>query len=443
MKNYFKKDWLEEYVLLASLVKWTFLSAVVGLSVGAITSLFIKAVQIGSDNVRTIHNYYLFLPIALFLSSYVVYKLAPDAEGHGTEKAIQAVHKNPNNIDMKVIPVKLISTFVTIIFGGSVGEEGPATQIGAGIASFFCRMFNLKKVDGRRLVVCGIGAGFVGVFGSPVGAAIFSSEVLFIGNISYLALFPSLISCFVSYYVGRFMGTKPLIYYFINMKQINVVDRFFKLVLFGIFIGILAVLFIELVKVTENIFKSLKIYKPLKGLIGGIIILILVFVSGSTEFLGIGENVINSAMNGQDLFGFTFLNKMIATSVTLGSGGSGGILTPMFYIGATAGNAWANIVNGSIAFYSALGMVAFLGACANTPIAAVVISMELFGADVGMYASIACIISYLIVGHKSIYPTQVVSLSKTPSLDMNTDCEISDVKDIHIKNKLLSKFIKF
>ncbi|EJO5346166.1 chloride channel protein [Clostridium botulinum] len=442
MKNRIKDQFLEEYVLTASIIKWTSLSILIGCSVGFITSLFIKLIHSGSHYIMKIHNYYLFLPIALFLSSFIILKLAPDAEGHGTEKAIEAVHKNPNKIDLKIIPIKLITTFITIIFGGSVGEEGPATQIGAGVASFFARIFKVRRVDSKRLVVCGIGAGFVGVFGSPVGAAIFSSEVLFIGNISYLSLFPSLISCFVSYYVGRFMGTKPLVYYFIDINRITIVDRFTRLLIFGIIIGVLARVFIQLVNFCEEFFKSIKIYKPLKGLIGGIIIIIFVFITNSTSFLGVGQNVINHAINGKQLCPYLFLQKMVATCVTLASGGSGGILTPMFFIGSTVGNFWGTLVNGSISFYSALGMVAFLGACANTPIAAVVISMELFGGNVGMYASIVCLISYIIVGHKSIYPTQIVSYSKSPSLDINMNCEVKDVENIGVNNKKLMEIIK-
>lgn len=443
LKSKIKQDLIEEYVLLASVLKWAALAVFIGLVVGFITAWFIKIVNIGCHYTQRWKYYYLLMPIAFCLSSFIVKKLAPDAEGHGTEKAIQAVNEKNGKMDIKVVPVKIVSTIVTIIFGGSVGEEGPATQIGAGIASFFGGILKMNSIDKRRFAVCGIAAGFVGVFGAPVGAAVFACEVLYVGKFAYLSLFPSLIASFVSYYVGRHMGTKPLIGYYINMNAVNPNTgiALLKLIAFGIIIGILAVIFIRMVNYAEDFFKRLKIYAPLKGVIGGILILILMAVSGSHNFIGIGDNIISTAVSGNTVGNFEFLYKMLATSFTLGSGGSGGILTPMIYIGSTAGSTWARLIHSSAAFYSAAGMAAFLAACANTPLAGMIMALEMFGGKPGMYASVVCCISYMIVGHKSIYPTQLMILGKTPSLNMDLNCEIGKVKNLTIKNKLIKKTV--
>lgn len=443
MKKSVKKDLLEEYVLLASMIKWIALSVTIGLVVGGATALFIKLVHVSSSLTHDYKYYFLFMPLAFFLSSYIVLKLAPEAKGHGTEKAIEAVNKRAGRVDIKVVPVKLLTTLITIIFGGSVGMEGPATQIGAGISSKVGDILKLNDIDRKRVVVCGIASGFVGVFGSPVGAAIFAAEVLYIGQFAYLALFPSLISAFVSFFVGRALGTKPLIQYFINIKEFNTGIMLLRMFLFGIVIGILGMAFIRFVNLVEDFFEKLKIYAPLKGLIGGILVLLIVLVTGSYDYMGIGEEVIERAVNGGNINSLAFFWKTLTTSLTLGSGGSGGILTPMLYVGATAGSVWSHIVNGSSTFYAAVGMVSFLATCANTPIAGIVISMELFGSEVGMYAAIVCVIAYLIVGHKSIYPTQILVKSKTPSLFMDTDCEIYKVdKQFIIRNSMLKKIVK-
>lgn len=443
MKSKTKQDLLEEYVLLASVIKWVILAVFIGLVVGFVTSCFVKIVNISCHYTQKWQYYYLLMPAAFFLSSFIVKKFAPDAEGHGTEKAIQAVNEKDGKMDIKVVPVKIVSTIITIMCGGSVGEEGPATQIGAGLASFFGGIFKMSSIDKRRFAVCGIAAGFVGVFGAPVGAAAFACEVLYVGKFAYLSLFPSLIASFVSYHVGRYMGTKPIIGYYINMNAVNPRTgiALLKLIAFGIIIGILAVIFIRMVNYTEHFFKGLKIYAPLKGIIGGALVLILMAVSGSQSFIGIGDNVIDTAVSGNATGNFEFLYKMLSTSFTLGSGGSGGILTPMIYIGSTAGNAWARLIHSSITFYSAAGMVAFLAACANTPLAGMIMALEMFGGKPGMYASVVCCISYMIVGHKSIYPTQLIVLGKTPSLNMDLNCEIGKVRKLTIKNKLIKKTV--
>ncbi|WP_051593340.1 chloride channel protein [Clostridium tetanomorphum] len=437
-----ERDILEEYVLIASMIKWLLISIGIGFVVGGATAVFIKLVGTASEFTHRYKYYYLLMPIAFFLSSYIVLKLAPDAEGHGTEKAIEAVNKRAGKMNIKVVPVKLLTTLITIIFGGSVGMEGPATQIGAGISSKIGEVLKLNDVDRKRVVICGIASGFVGVFGSPVGAAVFAAEVLCIGQFAYLALFPSLISAFVSFFVGRSLGTKPLIQYFVNMKEFSTSVMLFRMIVFGMIIGVLAMAFIRFVNFVERCFQNLNIYQPLKGIIGGILVILVVLITGSEAYMGIGEEIIEKAVEGHAVNPFAFFWKTITTSFTLGSGGSGGILTPMLYVGATAGNVWANIVNGSTAFYAAIGMVSFLASCANTPIAGIVMSMELFGSEVGMYAAIVCVISYLIVGHKSIYPTQILVRSKTPSLFMDTDCEICKVdKKFVIKNSFLKRIV--
>lgn len=440
MKKTIVRDLQEEYVLVASLIKWIVMSIIIGCLVGGVTALFIKLVTVTTNFSYRFKYYYLLLPIGLFLSSFIVTKLAPDAKGHGTEKAIEAINRESGKVDIKVVPVKLLTTVITLLFGGSVGLEGPSTQIGAGVASKVSEIFKLKDMDRKRLAVCGVASGFVGVFGSPVGAAIFASEVLYIGQFSYISLFPSLIAAFVSFFVGKFLKTKPLVTYFIDMSNLSESIILSRMILFGIIIGVLSIIFIRFIAFVEKLFEKIKVYAPIKGIIGGVIIILIVFLTGTTDYLGIGEETINSAVMAHNIRPTDFIWKSIATAVTLGSGGSGGILTPMLFVGSTIGNIWGTIINGSVTFYAAVGMVAFMATCANTPIAGIIMCMELFGSEVGIYASVVCAVGYLIVGHKSIYPTQILVNAKTPSLYVDTDSEIFNVeKNIRINNKLLKK----
>lgn len=424
----------EESVFFVSAIKWISISSLIGIIVGAVVALFMKAVSYGVKYVSAINYYYLFLPIALFLSSFLILKLAPEAKGHGTEKAIEAVHKHSGRSNFKVVPVKLISTLITIIFGGSVGLEGPGTQIGSGISSLVSRLLKMDDTETKRLVVCGISAGFVAVFGAPVGAAVFAAEVLFVGKISYVSLLPSVIASYASYYTGLFIGTNALKFSVPYIPE-NHIFMFLKIVAFGIFIGFAARLFIAFVNFTEQLFSRVRFFNPLKGIIGGLLIVIFRIIIGSNDFIGIGDDVINRAVSGGRLNNFAFLFKTFTTSITLSSGGSGGILTPMLYIGSSLGNTWAAVFSENIAFFSAIGMTAFFGCCANTPIAAIIISLELFGHTAGIYTAIACVTAYLIMGHTSIYPTQILVTSKSPSVkyDINKEISKSRIKDIKLK----------
>lgn len=442
MKKKIRMDFVEQSIMLSSALKWITLAVFAGLVVGTVTGIFLKLLDLGEENMTKFNYYYLLMPIAFFLSSLLVVKLAPDAEGHGTEKVIEAVHQRNAKIDIKVIPVKLLATLITLLSGGSAGKEGPCAQIGAGIASSFSDIFKIKDpVARKRFVICGISAGFAGVFGTPIAGAVFAAEVLYVGKFTYIVLLPSLIASYVSCFVNDLLGVHHASYT-IPVTYTTDIKMFLHLIVFGIFLGSLAMLFIRILNIIEESISKIKIYKPYKGILGGLILILIVYVTGSKDSIGLGTKVIDASISGNEINGLSFILKMFTTSITLGSGGSGGILTPIFYIGSTAGNAWGQIINGNIALFSAIGMVAFLAACTNTPLAAMLIAMELFGVEVGSYASIPCVIGYLMVGHRSVYPSQILIVNKTPSMDLETNCEIGEMQEPKVTNnhKLLEKF---
>ena len=159
----------------------------------------------------------------LFLSNLIVKYLAPEAEGHGTEKVIEAVHKRSGKINPLVVPIKLIATIITIALGGSAGKEGPCAQIGAGLSSAFADLLRFGNRDRKKLVICGISAGFATVFGTPIAGAIFGVEVLFVGGLIYDVLLPAFVAGIVGYHVSSGLG----ITYFYH--QLNFVPVFSSL----------------------------------------------------------------------------------------------------------------------------------------------------------------------------------------------------------------------
>jgi len=420
-----RKFFSEQTILFISVLKWILLATITGVIVGLSTWVFLKALDISTNFTKSYDFYFLALPVGLMVSTLLVMYLAPDAEGHGTEKVISAVHKSSGDIKIAVVPVKLIATIATIATGGSAGKEGPCAQIGAGLASSFAKLLKLNPTDRKKLVICGISAGFSSVFGTPIAGAIFGVEVLYIGDILYDVLLPSFISGIISYHVTSSLG---ITYFHHPIKFSPVFSEMFfiKVIVAGIFFGICARIFIEVMDWFENFQKRINLWKVWKSFAGGLFLVILTFIF-SKQYLGLGLDTIQYAIEGGNIVWYAFLLKIVFTSVTLNFGGSGGVVTPLFFVGATAGSLFAKIFGLNASTFSAIGFVAVLAGATNAPISASIMSVELFGPGLAPYASVACIISFIMTGHKSIYPSQVLSIAKSPSIEVETGKEIEYV----------------
>ncbi|HNW45333.1 MAG TPA: chloride channel protein [Elusimicrobiales bacterium] len=416
----------ESTLLFISIVKWVFLATVAGAVVGFATTIFLKLLNISTAAAGAWEYSYLFLPLALFASALLVKYLAPDAKGHGTEKVIEAVHKKAAKIPLAVVPVKLVATIITLALGGSAGKEGPCAQIGAGLTSALSVLFNFNEHDRKKMVICGISAGFAAVFGTPIAGAIFGVEVLFIGAILYEVLLPSFIAGITAYQVSAALE----IAYF--HKPVNFVPVFsetfmLKVMFAGIFFGLASLILIELLKYGERVAERIKLWAPLKGLAGGAALVLLALLF-SKKYLGLGLGTIEAVLGGAPAAWYDFLLKSVFTSITLSFGGSGGIITPIFFIGTTTGSLYAQLMHLNSATFAAIGFVAVLAGAANTPIAASIMAVELFGPVIAPYATVACVISFLMTGHKSVYPSQVLSIRKTDSIQVEIGKELEDIK---------------
>lgn len=424
----------ETTVILVSVIKWVFLATIIGILVGLSTTLFLKALSWGTLLTARFSYYYLLLPLVFIVTALSIKYLAPEAEGHGTEKVIEAVHKNSGKINALVVPVKLVTSVVTIAFGGSAGKEGPCAQIGAGISSLFSDIFKFNDSDKKKIVICGISAGFASVFGTPMAGAIFGVEVLLVGTVLYDVLLPSFISGLVSYHVLLALGIK---YFYHPIKVIPVFSQYLliKVIIAGISFGIVSFLMIETMTFFKNISSKIG-NKLLKGLLGGLVLIVLTFIF-TKQFLGLGIETIESVLEGGQVIWYAFFLKIIFTAITLNFGGSGGVLTPLFFIGSTSGAVLSVLLKIDSATLSAIGLVSVLSGATNTPIASSIMAIELFGPNVAPYAAISCIISFLITGHRSIYPSQILGIKKASSIFVEVGKEIGEIdkikSDINLK----------
>lgn len=423
----FQEGLSEESVLFVSVAKWFVLASAVGVLVGIGTAVFLRCLEWTTAWTNQYTYYFVALPLALFATAFLIEHLAPDAHGHGTDKVIEAVHHRSGFIKARVVPVKLAGTVITLAFGGSAGKEGPCAQIGAGLSSIFAGVLRLVDQDRRKLVICGISAGFATVFGTPIAGAVFGIEVLYCGSILYDVLLPSFVSGTIGYQVASALGVQYQ-YHPVDFVPAFSEAFFIKVALSGVFFGMCAFLLIEAFGRAENISERLSMWKPSKAIIGGAVLVGLTLLVGSRMYLGLGLDTIDGVLKGKAVPWYAFALKIVFTVVTLGFGGSGGVVTPIFFVGATSGSLFGTLAGLDPATFAAIGMAAALAGAANTPIAASIMVVELFGPTIAPYSAIACVVSFLITGHRSVYPAQILAFRKSASVDVPIGEEFEHVE---------------
>jgi H+/Cl- antiporter ClcA len=393
--------YVEHTALVISTLKWALLGAAAGLCVGLGTKAFLWSLGASGVLVGRIRlgplPYYFLLPLALPACVWLIRTFAPTAKGHGTEAVIAAVHQRSGRIDWKVAPIKLLATVLTLAFGGSVGKEGPCAQIGASISSIFADLLRLKDEDRRRLVICGIGGGFAAVFGTPVSGALFGIEVLYLGRIEYSVLFPCLVSGIVAHLICGVHAPVPAVPD--SLGSFGQTEAVFVAIAFGAAFGLAALLLIETMRALEKGLKRFEHHPYLVAAAGGLFLALFYSLVGG-RYAGLGTDTIESSLSGALQIGLlAFFWKIIASAVTLETGGSGGIVTVLFFIGATSGAALARLSHLPVGILAAFGFVAVVAAAANTPIAAAVMGMELLPGPIGVYAALSAGTAFLMVGH--------------------------------------------
>lgn len=418
--------YVEHTALVVTTLKWAVLGAVAGACVGWATQVFLTALDVSNRLVGRVlpgqlRPYYL-LPLALPACVFLVRRFAPTAKGHGTEAVIAAIHERSGKIHWRVAPVKLLATVLTLAFGGSVGKEGPCAQIGAAVTSLFADVLRLDDRDRRRLVICGVAAGFAAVFGTPISGALFGIEVLYLGRIEYPVLFPSLVAGIVAHLVCGSQAPVPALRGDMSLHGHGTIVPI--TILLGAGFGLVALLLIESMRWLERLVRRFE-HRPYRLAAAGGAALALFYLAVGDAYAGLGVPTIEAALQGSaQVAALAFLYKVVATALTLETGGSGGIVTPLFFIGATSGVAVAHATGLEPGVVAAFGFVSVLAAAANTPIAAAVMGMELLPHDLGVYAALCAGTAFLLVGHRSVYASQKLGLSKSGGLEVPVDVAI-------------------
>ncbi|RMD92082.1 MAG: chloride channel protein [Calditrichaeota bacterium] len=429
--------------------RWMFYSFLIGIvaGVGAILFYFlqewIQAITIqdlsgysppapggegkaGLDYILPLNRWWILILPAVggLISGLLVYIWAPEAEGHGTDAVIKAFHHERGLIRSRVPVIKMLASAVTIGTGGSAGREGPIAQIGAGFGSLLATKLKLNDSDRRIMVVSGIAGGIGSIFMSPIGGAIFAVEALYKDDMETEGLVPAITSSIIAYSVfASIFGWKTIFstekYVFHNPLELPIYIGF------ALICALLGIVYVKVFYgLHDRIFGCLKIPKHVIPAIGGLLVGIIGFFF--PYVLGSGYGWIQMAIYGKLTIGLMILAallKILATSFTISSGGSGGVFAPSLFMGAMLGGAYGsimqnlfpNIITQPTAFVL-VGMAAFFAGAANVPVSVTIMISEMTGSYSLLVPLIfTSTIAYFVARKWSIYRQQVKNHAESPA----------------------------
>ncbi|MEJ2189099.1 MAG: chloride channel protein [Acidobacteriota bacterium] len=365
------------------------------------------------------------LPLAGLVVGWVVQTFAPEAEGHGTDAVIKAYHWSRAVIRKRVVPIKLLASMVTIGSGGSAGREGPVAQIGAGFGSYLADLLRLGNRERRILVISGVAAGIGGMFRAPLGGAIFAVEVLYSENdFESEALMPSIMASIVSYVVVASLTGWSAIFHTANIHFVRPRELIAYLVL-GMIVALVGVIYVRVFYgMRDQIFARMPIPEWTKPAVGGLLLAVLAVAV--PQVLGGGYGWLQLTLDGQLPLKILLLllpAKILATSFTISSGGSGGVFAPSLVIGGVTGAVFADVVQRaapqfapSTAACVLVGMGGFFAGAAKVPIASLIMVAEMSG-SYGLLVPMMLVgaVSYLLTRGVSIYEAQVPGRVDSPA----------------------------
>lgn len=380
------------------------------------------------------------------LVGLITTKFSPESEGHGTDAVIDAYHHKSGNIRTRVPLVKAVASSITIGSGGSGGTEGPAGQIAAGFGSLIAKIFKLNEDERRIAVAVGLGAGIGSIFKIPLGGAIFSAEVFYRRDFEVRALIPGLVASVTGYTVFGFVfGWERLFTIPFDLVKYTHPASLLLYALVGLISAVVSVGYVKTFYKISDFFAKMKIPKYTKPAIGGVLVGMIGIVF--PQILGTSYGWLQVAINKDYLLlplgmiGAIIILKILATSLTIGSGGSAGVFGPSMVIGGLLGAfigtafhllglfTWIDVTSVII-----VSMVSFFGATAKTPISSIIMGSELTGGYALLAPMmLATFIAYIMSGqHNSIFRNQVLNRSDSPAHRMEYQRVI--LSDLYVKD---------
>jgi H+/Cl- antiporter ClcA len=390
--------------------RWLLLASLVGALAGTASAGFLVSLE-WVTTWRALHPWALaLLPLGGLLVGLAYHRFG-NRVVKGNNLILDEIHAPSEVIPLRLVPLVLGGTLLTHLLGGSAGREGTAVQMGGALADQLARW--LPRRERPLLLIAGMSAGFASVFGTPLAGAVFGLEVLVLGSLRYEAILPSFLAAVVADVVTRAWGVGHTQYPELAAVPLTATGLGCTL-LAGALFGLAARSFATLTHAISRQFARLA-YAPLRPVVGGILVATAMWALGTPRYEGLGVPVIVEAF--QHPLGIQdFALKLALTALTLGAGFKGGEVTPLFFMGAALGSALAPVVPLPVALLAGMGFVGVFAGAANTPLACLLMGLELFGIHAGIYLGLACVVAYLFSGHSGIYTAQRVGHPKHPLL---------------------------
>ena len=359
------------------------------------------------------------------VSGLLVYLIAPEAEGHGTDAMIEAFHRRGGFIRKRVPFVKILASALTIGSGGSAGKEGPIAQIGAGFGSFLATVLKLRPRDRRILVLAGAAGGIGAIFHAPLGAALFAPEVLYRETeFEFEAILPCIVSSIVASSVfDQYFGRAAL---FFPGPVDFAPAELLPYAIFGVVCALVGYVYVKVFYdvARDRFFNRIPIPRTLKPALGGLMLGVIAFCV--PQVMDGGYGWVQAALEGKIFWGVLLLlaiMKILATSCTISSGGSGGVFGPSVFIGAMLGGAFGFlghtlapgwVINPNS--FVLVGIGGFFAGVAKVPVASIIMACEMCSSYTLLVPlMLVSTISYLLLGKVSLYEKQVVTRLASPA----------------------------
>lgn len=399
---------------IGTFLKWLVVASLIGGAGGLLGATFHHSIEL-AEHARNENPWLLWLlPVAGIL--IVGFYKATKTEGLNTNNVIRAVHKG-RRLSVFLLPAIFFGTVLTHLCGGSAGREGAALQMGGTMGQWIGRGLHLDDSDVRIATLAGMAAFFSALFGTPLAAAVFAVMVISIGILYHVALVPCLIASLSAYFLSLALDVEP-IRFAIDVPETTPV-MFFKVGLLGILCALVSILFCVMMQGAEKGLHKIIPNPWIRVVAGGCAVIALTYLCGTTDYNGVGMDVITRAIEAGKAEPLAFILKLLFTSVTLAAGFKGGEIVPSFFVGATFGCVIAPLIGIPAGFGGAIGLVCVFCGVTNCPISSVFLSIELFGAEGMLYFAVACCISYMMSGYRGIYSSQMIMYSKRKAKFIN------------------------
>ena len=389
--------------------KYVILAILVGICVGIVDTIFGRGL-LAISAFRGQHYRYLLpvLPVA-GLAIVWMYQRFSSLSLKGMTLVFEAGQKKREEIPLALVPLVMIGTWITHLFGGSAGREGVAVQIGATLSHEAGRRLHIKE-KAPVMLITGMAAGFGGLFQTPLAAVFFAMEVIVVGYVEYDALLPAMIASYTASTTSHLLGLEKFAVDVQEIWKIGDVKNAGILIILGLAFGLTGRCFSVLLQKTKKLAGD-KISNPLAR-IGCLAIPLAVVLLAlySARYSGLGTNLITASFDGDTIYGYDWILKLLLTIATLAIGFQGGEVTPLFSIGASLGVVLGSALGVPPVVCASLGYATVFGSATNTVIAPILIGLEVFGSRNAIPLVVVCLLAYLVNGNHSIYGAQAKAL---------------------------------